>query len=307
ESLDLAPAQAPPAALPSFSLTGGDERAPSAEAERMVQSDTEPAPPAMARETEENAIRAEEDALPPSDGRLGSIEEPSTQLMPIALDAAAAVQDEREASAVEPASAPPLHAVPVAATEPSPEPLEISALVDPPVPDAPSSTSEVSDPIVGEHVPAEPPVDVAADIEMIDKAAAEKEPAPAVPGVLGAAAPPKFAQQEHAARQALTNDLADLINSVLTTTQFASRAMKPKRYAEVQPLNEPESSELAEEPATPLPHPVAIQSRLGRSERLLAFASVGLMVVIGYFAFSLWRDDNATAQAPTIAAAASRS
>ena len=51
-----------------------------------------------------------------------------------------------------------------------------------------------------------------------------------------------------------------------------------------------------------LPHPVAIRSRLGRMERALALLSLGMMILVGYFALSLWRDDGmVAAQAPVAA------
>ena len=131
-----------------------------------------------------------------------------------------------------------------------------------------------------------------------------EEPTPASDRPAASAVPVSCIDQEKAARQVLTDDLADIIHDVLATTQFASKAMKPGRYTHAQMLLDAEPAdpinELAQEP---LPHPVAIRSRLGRMERLLAFASVGMMIAVGYFTFSMWGDGR-TVAAPTPAIAA---
>jgi hypothetical protein len=105
--------------------------------------------------------------------------------------------------------------------------------------------------------------------------------------------PPTPAQQEKAAREVLTDDLAEMIHGMLSTTQFATRALKPVRHAATaaEPVEEVALTDLAEELSAALPHPVAVRARLGRLERLVAFASVGMMIVVGYFAISLWWGD----------------
>ena len=62
-------------------------------------------------------------------------------------------------------------------------------------------------------------------------------------------------------------------------------------------------------PDEALPHPVAIRSRLARMERIVALASLGMMIVVGYFAFSLWQNhDGDVAHTPvTTTAGAMRS
>jgi hypothetical protein len=185
------------------------------------------------------------------------------------------------------------------------------------VPVTPIPTSEAPEPIVAaaEFI-AEPLVEVVepiapttapdADTVAWIEDAAEEPPALAAPPLPAADPPLTPAQQDKAARQALTDDLADVIHSVLSNTQFATKALKPKRYSE-EPLAEepdPDLSEFAEELAASLPHPVAIASRFGRLERGLAFASVGLMVVVGYFAFSLWHDAGSGPKQPSAVAVA---
>ncbi|MGH7124121.1 MAG: hypothetical protein ACREFI_07100, partial [Stellaceae bacterium] len=110
---------------------------------------------------------------------------------------------------------------------------------------------------------------------------------------------------EKAARQALTEDLADIIQDVLTTTRFATKTMKPGRYSHAQMVLDAEPTDLASE-FTPdaLPHPAAIRSRLGRMERFLAFVSVGMIIAAGYCAFSIW-GGGGTVAAPVIATPAS--
>ncbi|HKX06539.1 MAG TPA: hypothetical protein VJN67_00020, partial [Stellaceae bacterium] len=110
------------------------------------------------------------------------------------------------------------------------------------------------------------------------------------------------------------DDLADVIHNVLSTTQFASRAMKPKRYTEEEEprADEPELTDLAEELTASLPHPAAIPPRFGRMERGIAFVSVAMMLGLGYFAFSLWQGAGspaaqAAARAPAMAVAAPHS
>jgi hypothetical protein len=109
-------------------------------------------------------------------------------------------------------------------------------------------------------------------------------------------------QQEKVARETLSRDLADVIHDVLSTTQFATKALKPKRYADAEPLDSPELPELAEELSASLPKPVAIKSRLGRMERLVAFASVGMLLVVAYFGVSLWRGDTTAAKQAAVLA-----
>jgi hypothetical protein len=142
----------------------------------------------------------------------------------------------------------------------------------------------------------------------MEPAAAEASPAPVPP------APGALIDKDKAARDALASNLADVIHNVLSTTQFATRAMKADRYASVQAIQatpEPEPEELGdadEIAADALPHPVAIRSRLGRMERALALLSLGMMILVGYFALSLWRDDGVVAaQAPVTAPAVSSS
>jgi hypothetical protein len=113
--------------------------------------------------------------------------------------------------------------------------------------------------------------------------------------------------QAKAARQALADELAGMIQDVLGTTQFATKAMKPQRYAHAQMALDAEPTALANElEPDALPHPVAIRSRLGRMERLLAFASVGMMIAAGYFAFSIWGGGGTVAApAPVVSRSAS--
>ena len=122
-----------------------------------------------------------------------------------------------------------------------------------------------------------------------------------------ASAPPNAAEAEKATRAALASDLADIIHEVLSTTSFASRAtLQTRGFGEPMP----EGPDPVEPPAEPdeladeaLPHPVAIRSRLARMERIVALASLGMMVVVGYFAFSLWQNhDGDVAQTPVTTA-----
>ncbi|HKF70452.1 MAG TPA: hypothetical protein VKB68_01780 [Stellaceae bacterium] len=122
-----------------------------------------------------------------------------------------------------------------------------------------------------------------------------------------AADAPTPAQQEKATREALTDDLAEMIHGVLSTTQFATKALKPVRHSATaaEPVEEVALTDLAEELSAALPHPVAVRARLGTLERLVAFASVGMLIVAGYFAISLWRSGGGvSATQPAVAARA---
>lgn len=191
-------------------------------------------------------------------------------------------QPEGEPDTSEPVPAPAssLDAAPVA-SEP-----EISEAIDLPAFAAPIPAVDAAQPIVVAAAD-EPNVYAVAPVETYTaetSAAPESEPATVAPPPL------TRAQQEKAARQALTDDLADVIHNVLSTTQFASRTMKPKRYTDEEPrADEPELPELAEELTASLPHPVAIPPRFGRMERGIAFVTVAMMLAVGYFAFSLWQ------------------
>jgi len=184
-----------------------------------------------------------------------------------------------------------------------------------PAPEVPSA--EVAVPLAAEAAPhpAEHPFDPEPEpVAPIETAPAEAAAAEAAPEpVPTAAAAPIDA--EKVAQEALASNLADMIQTVLSTKQFATRAKKADRYSPVQPVQaiaEPEPEEdLGDESeieAEALPHPVAIRARLGRMERALALLSLGMMILVGYFAISLWRDDNVVAaQAPVTAPALSSS
>lgn len=214
-----------------------------------------------------------------------------------------------DASEPVPVPAFPLDAAPIA-PEPSAqepeirEPGDLSALA------APSPMAEVPEPIVVAVAAADEPNVYA--VAPVETAAAETSPTPE--SAPATAAPPLTpAQQEKATRQALTDDLADVIHNVLSTTQFASRAMKPKRYTDEEPrAEEPELPDLTEELTASLPHPVAIPPRFGRMERGIAFVSVAMMLAVGYFAFSLWQgagspSAQAAARAPAVVVTAPHS
>ena len=213
------------------------------------------------------------------------------------------LEGEPDASEPVPVPAASLDAAPIAPEPSAPEP-EISDAVDL---SAPIQTAEAPAPII---IAAEP-IDGAA--AAVVTAAVQTSPAPeAVPDT---ADPPPLtpAEQEKATRLALTDDLADVIHNVLSTTQFASRAMKPKRYTEEEPgTDEPELTDIVEELTASLPHPVAIPPRFGRMERGIAFVSVAMMLAVGYFAFSLWQGAGspaaqASARVPATAVAAPHS
>jgi hypothetical protein len=190
---------------------------------------------------------------------------------------------------------------------------ERSDAVDDPAGTPSVAESDVPRPVTIEmpHVAApqvEPPVE-AAPVEATRDAEAPQENAVSQPDPRAVSAPEDRIDREKAARDALTSDLADMIHSVLSTTQFATKAMKPDRYSSVRSIDEPEPVDIDDGggiATDALPHPVAIRARLGRLERVLAFASVGMIIVVGYFAFSLWRDEGVVpAQGPVIAAAPS--
>jgi len=205
--------------------------------------------------------------------------------------------------------------------EPEPEPELAPAT--PIVPADPITTAEqTAAALPVEHESAAPvpvastgsldtaPADTSAPDPMADRAPAadppaeERAPAPARP--TASAAPATRVDEAKAARQALADDLADVIHNVLSTTQFATKTMKPGRYSHAEMVLDAEATDLASELAREaLPHPVAIRSRLGRMERMLALASVGMMIAGGYFAFSLWGDGRTgAAPSPVIAAPA---
>jgi hypothetical protein len=226
------------------------------------------------------------------------------------LDAASPVSVEPAESSISPEE------LVVADIEPPPvHTQEHPAAIDPAVPDVPSAEDPV--PLAAEAAPhpAEHSIDgepeAAAPIEaapVTEPAAAEAAPAPDPP------APGALVDKDKAARDALASNLADVIHNVLSTTQFATKAMKADRYSSVQAIQataEPEPEELGDEDeiaADALPHPVAIRSRLGRMERALALLSLGMMILVGYFALSLWRDDGVVAaQAPVTVPAVSSS
>jgi hypothetical protein len=179
--------------------------------------------------------------------------------------------------------------------------------------EASAAESDVPTPVTIEmpHVAGpqvEPPIE-AAPIEATLDTEAPQDNAVSQPDSRKVAAPEDRIDREKSARDALASDLADMIHSVLSTTQFATKAMKPDRYSSVRSIDEPEPTDTGEGgeiAADALPHPVAIRARLGRMERALAFASVGMIIVVGYFVFSLWRDEGVIpAQGPGIAAAPS--
>jgi hypothetical protein len=165
-------------------------------------------------------------------------------------------------------------------------------MADVPIELAPAPALEAPEYAVPEVVSdAEPAVDIATLIE----AAPVVVPTPT--------APLSHAEQEKADREALTHDLAGVIHSVLTTTQFATKAMKPVRYSEPEHAEAVETFDFAEDLAATLPHPVAIRPRSGRLERVIVLASLAMMAMVGYFAFSLWHGEpNAPAKAHAVAA-----
>ena len=180
---------------------------------------------------------------------------------------------------------------------------EIPDPIEKPVVAASSAVSEASaSAVVSAELAIEPPLDAPALVPTGNLESSTPSMAPP-PAAADLSLTP--AQQENAIRQALTDDLAEVINSVLGETQFATKALKPKRQAEVQQeADQSDLSELAEELAASLPQPVAIRSGFGRLERVLAFASIGMMVAIGYFGLSLWREQaGAPAHAPAAAIA----
>jgi hypothetical protein len=228
-------------------------------------------------------------------------QEPATEPVPEAASPVSAEPAESSVSREELA---------LADIEPPPvQTQEPPAAIEPAVPDAPSAEDHV--PLAAEAAPhpTEHSIDgepeAAAPIEAApatEPAEAEAAPAPVLP------APAAPIDKDKAVRDALASNLADVIHNVLSTTQFATRAMKADRYSSAQAIQatpEPEPEELgdAEEiAADALPHPVAIRSRLGRMERALALLSLGMMILVGYFALSLWRDDGmVAAQAPVAA------
>jgi hypothetical protein len=149
----------------------------------------------------------------------------------------------------------------------------------------------------------EPEPEAAAPLEAAPLTEAAAVEAAAAPVPLDPVTP---TDEEKAARDALASDLADMIHKVLSTTQFATRATRtdrlfsvPSAQAGVETADLGEDGEIA---ADALPHPVAIKRRLGRMERVLALFSLGMIILVGYFAVSLWRDDGVVAaQAPVIA------
>jgi hypothetical protein len=233
----------------------------------------------------------------------GLTEEASANAAAIEPAAEAAQARRPQASDAEPVSEFLPDVIP-AAIEPPDQVLEVSDPVVAPTVAGSELADEAPKPLVAATEGAdEPPAGATAILAVGDN---ENPASSAAPLPVAADPLPTPAQQEKAARQALTDDLAEMIHNVLSTTQFATKALKPKRYDEVpQPVDQPELSELAEELSASLPHPVVIQSRFSRTERVLGFASIGMMIAVGCFGFSLWRDRGVVpAQAPAVAVAA---
>jgi hypothetical protein len=159
--------------------------------------------------------------------------------------------------------------------------------------------------------------------EPVDVAVASIEAAPVLENLGAAPVAEGFAEEpvdvavasiedEKSPQEALADDLAGMIHEVLSTRKFATTALKPTRYSSVAPsaqaAEEAEPAELedaGEVAAEELPHPATIRPRLSRMERAVAFACAGMMIVVGYFAISLWRNDGVSAQAPVVLAAPS--
>jgi hypothetical protein len=210
------------------------------------------------------------------------------------LEAAAPIEDPPHLEDREPA---PIHAHETVGTIDEPAPDASRAEIDAPAPVAVEAMAQPAEPSI------EPPLTAAAPSEVTPIATTAAEPA-TTPSA--ATAPLPDVDPEKAAREALTSDLTDIIHNMLSTTQFATKALKPTRYSPALPAeDEAEPEVLADEvdpAADALPHPAAIRPRLGRMERALALASIGLMIVVGYFAFSLWRDEGGVpAPAPATA------
>ena len=292
-----------------------------------AELEEEPATPADAPVAEVETAAGDHDRVPEDATPLMSaeelpsaVEEGSTEA-PIVTSMDAPVHEPRlvepivESAASVIAQATP--ALPESAASPEEEPTaylepsaflahESAAVVEEPTPVASGRVTDAPAPTGAEVAasPADPPSETPTEAS----AAAEAAPVVVVPPEESAPAPVRpRVDPKKAAREALTSDLAGVIHDVLSTTQFASRAMKPGRYSSVQSTDEPAPGDLAESgelAGEALPHPVAIRARLGRMERAVAFASVGMMIVVGYFAFSLWREEGVVpAQAPVIAAA----
>jgi hypothetical protein len=200
----------------------------------------------------------------------------------------------------------PSRAPPIADGEPPYLPVrEGAGVLDEPTPDDPAEF----------HVETGAPA-----LESVEATAPHEEPLPDVPPAVAPiqatpASIPAVAKSEIRAdndKAALVSNLADVIHSVLSTTKFATKATVQGRYLPDRASAEPEPTQRGDddEPAdAALPHPVAIRSRLGRTERALAFASAGMMIAAGYFSLSMWwhdADSNA-APAPVMVAAAAPS
>ncbi|HXP72998.1 MAG TPA: hypothetical protein VN823_02550 [Stellaceae bacterium] len=326
------------ASVPEASIATVDARAWAEDfppATPVAEPEEEPAASAAAPEVEPEIAPRESDIFPadavhlsPPEEQPRALEEAPTEApgvagIDVSVQKPRSVEPaaEHTASVIAQASAAPSETVvspqeePAEELEPSPFVAHESAAVvaEPP----PIASSAVTDATVstGTGVAASP-TEPSIEPPLETVAATETTPATAVPVEGPAPAPvplPASARVDHekVAREALTSDLAEMIHSVLSTTEFASRAMKPGRYSSVQSTDEAEpadAAEGAELAAEALPHPAAIRARLGRMERALAFASVGMMIVVGYFAFSLWHDEGVVpVQAPVIAAAPSSS
>jgi len=260
-----------------------------------------PADQALSTETidvgeNENQTTAEDKAPPaPPDASITPVQEPVAEAFAIPPDVDAAPQAAQEPATFAPEAI---------ATEAEPAPVSpdvsMVALVAGTGPVLVSETAELIAAEVASAAP--PPVEVAAIIEAAPIVAPPPTVAPPSP------APPTRAQQEKVAREALTHDLADVIRNVLSTTQFATKALKPVRYSAEEPVEGLTASDFAEDLTATLPHPVVVRSRFGRMERTLALASVAMLAMVGYFAFSLWHGEvagPAKAAAITVATPAS--
>jgi hypothetical protein len=293
------------------------------------------------RETERSADAVASEPWLPSQPETASLELPTPPeatepaapeiLLPAVPAAEAAIPREDTVEA-ELAPALPLEAEPESDAALPPESASSRAHDAPPsVPaEVLSEKPDLIDKAVPEAPSAEDPIPIAAGaVESATERVKEPEPehaasieaAPVLENLGAAPAAEGFAEEpvdvaaasiedEKSPQEALADDLAGMIHEVLSTRKFATTALKPTRYSSVAPSaqasEEPEPAELedaGEVAAEELPHPATIRPRLSRMERAVAFACAGMMIVVGYFAISLWRNDSVSAQAPVVLAA----
>jgi hypothetical protein len=192
-------------------------------------------------------------------------------------------------------------APPIADVEPPPLPVQEGAgALDEPAPGDPTEL------LVETGAPVQGSVEATAPHEEL---LPDEPPEAALIQATPTSIPAVAKSEAHAGndKAALVSNLADLIHSVLTTTKFATKATVQGRYLRDRASEEPEPAQRGDDEEladAALPHPVAIRSRLGRTERALAFASAGMMIAAGYFSFSMWHDAGRVATPAPVAVAA---